>query len=235
MPRRPRLRLAGVPVHVVQRGNNRCDCFNTQDDRVRYLRTLEALSRKYGCAIHAYVLMTNHVHLLLTPERSDSASLMMKYLGQRYVHYFNRRYARSGTLWEGRFRSCIVSDETHLLSCYRYIELNPVRAGMVRFPDDFAWSSYRANALGVPSRLIVPHHCFERLGMTDQERRANYRDLIRTSLDRASIDEIRQATNGNFALGGEGFLRHVEGALNIRATRGRPGRPLRQRMLETGD
>lgn len=230
MPRRPRLLLAGVPVHIVQRGNNRCDCFHTKDDCVRYLGDLEVLSRKYECGVHAYVLMTNHVHLLLTPNRAESASLLMKYLGQRYVQYFNRRYARSGTLWEGRFRSCIVSEETYLLSCYRYIELNPVRAQMVLRPEDYAWSSYRINALGAPSSFLAPHSCFQRLGLTEQERRSNYRDLVRSAPDSTSIDEIRQATNGNYALGAQGFRSEVERILNRRASPGRPGRPLRLRQ-----
>lgn len=227
MPRRPRLLLAGVPVHIIQRGNNRCDCFRTQDDYVRYLCTLEAMSRKYECVVHAYVLMTNHVHLLLTPNRSESASLLMKYLGQRYVQYFNRRYARSGSLWEGRFRSCMVSEETHLLSCYRYIELNPVRARMVRHPEDYAWSSYRNNAFGASSSLLAPHSCFQRLGLTEQERRSNYRDLVGNALDSTALDEIRQATNGNYALGAHGFRREVERILNRRASPGRPGRPVK--------
>lgn len=136
MPRRARLAVAGIPWHVIQRGNNRTACFYADEDYVRYLETLGDMARKYGCAIHAYVLMTNHVHLLLTPKKADSAALLMKHLGQRYVQYVNRVYRRSGTLWEGRFRSCLTQNEEYVLSCYRYIELNPVRAAMVQHPSE---------------------------------------------------------------------------------------------------
>jgi len=148
MPRRPRLSIACISWHIIQRGNNRSACFYTEEDYRRYLDTLADQSRRFGCAIHAYVLMTNHVHLLLTPARPDSASLMMKHLAQRYVQYVNRTYRRSGTLWEGRFRSCLTQSEDYVLDCYRYIELNPVRASMVRHPRDYRWSSFHANGDG---------------------------------------------------------------------------------------
>ena len=144
MPRRARLSLPGVPWHIIQRGNNRSVCFHAEDDYQFYLHYLKEFADKFGCALHAYVLMTNHVHLLLTPARDDSAALMMKHLGQRYVQYVNRTYRRSGTLWEGRFRSCLTQSEDYVLACYRYIELNPVRAGMVLKPQDYRWSSYHA-------------------------------------------------------------------------------------------
>src|SRR5438105_2497922 len=143
MPRRARLTAAGVPAHVIQRGNNRGACFFADDDYAFYVHYLEELAKQFGCAIHAYVLMTNHVHLLLTPEQANSASQLMKHLGQRYVQYVNRSYRRSGTLWEGRFRSCLTQEETYVLACYRYIELNPVRAQMARHPREYRWSSYR--------------------------------------------------------------------------------------------
>ena len=129
MPRRSRLTIAGIPWHIIQRGNNRVACFYSEDDCVYYLTTLQERAEKYGCEIHSYVLMTNHVHLLLTPKKVDSASLLMKYLGQRYVQYINKSYRRSGTLWEGRFRSCLTQEEQYVLWCYRYIELNPVYIG----------------------------------------------------------------------------------------------------------
>lgn len=142
MPRRARLRVAGLPLHLIQRGNNRSACFYADEDYTLYLHHLGELARKFRCAVHAYVLMTNHVHLLLSPVREDGPSLLMKHLGQRYVQYINKTYRRSGTLWEGRFRSSIVQERGYLLRCYRYIELNPVRAGMVRHPRDYRWSSY---------------------------------------------------------------------------------------------
>jgi putative transposase len=167
MPRRARLSLPGIPWHIIQRGNNRAACFHAEEDYRLYLDYLKEFSAKFDCAVHAYVLMTNHVHLLLTPEHIDSAALLMKHLGQRYVQYVNRTYKRSGTLWEGRFRSCLTQSEQYVLACHRYIELNPVRAGMVKKPQDYPWSSYSANALGDESidhatpgiPAAGPHRC----------------------------------------------------------------------------
>ena len=143
MPRRARISMPGIPWHIIQRGNNRSACFYAEEDYRLYLDHLKEQADKYGCAVHAYVLMTNHVHLLLTPEKENSAALLMKNLGQRYVQYINRTYRRSGTLWEGRFRSCLTQTEDYVLACYRYIELNPVRANMVNHPRAYPWSSYR--------------------------------------------------------------------------------------------
>jgi len=151
---------------------------------------------------------------------------MMKHLGQRYVQYTNRTYRRSGTLWEGRFRSCLTQTEDYVLACYRYIELNPVRAGMVMKPRDYRWSSYSANGLGKPSGIITPHDEYARLGRTGAERRAAYRALFRAQVDAALTDEIRRATNGNFVLGGKRFQAQIAQALGRRVTRGVAGRPV---------
>jgi putative transposase len=225
MPRRARLRLADVPVHLIQRGNNRGPCFFANADYRRYLHLVAQLAPEFGCVVHAYVLMTNHVHLLLTPRAVDSTSLLMKHVGQRYVQHVNRTYARSGTLWEGRFKSCLVQSGAYLLACCRYIELNPVRAGMVAHPRDYPWSSHRANAEGRPDGLVVPHGEFERLGTTPQARRAAYRGLFDAGLDCSIIATIRDATNGNIVLGNASFRSEVEAALGRRAGRGKPGRP----------
>ena len=225
MPRRARIVVPGVPMHIIQRGNNRSASFYSDDDYELYLHHLAELAHRFGCAVHAYVLMTNHAHLLLTPERTDSAPQLMKHLGQRYVQYVNRVYRRSGTLWEGRFRSCIAREELYVLRCYRYIELNPVRARMTSHPRDFRWSSYRFNAESTLSTFLLPHDSYRRLGQTDEMRRAAYRALFRDELDPDALDEIRQATNGNFSLGSERFRREIEAVLGRRATRGRPGRP----------
>src|SRR5215467_13960820 len=141
MPRRARIMLAEVPVHIIQRGHNRDICFFSDRDYKRYLDDLRELAPQFGCAVHAYCLMTNHVHLLLTPQTTDGCGLLMKRLGQCYVQYVNRSYGRSGTLWEGRFRSALVQSERYLLACSRYIELNPVRAAIVRHPSHYRWSS----------------------------------------------------------------------------------------------
>jgi putative transposase len=227
MPRRARLSLPGIPWHILQRGNNRSVCFFAEEDYRFYLDHLEELALRFGCAVHAYVLMPNHVHLLLTPEREDSAALLMKHLGQRYVQYINRANQRSGKLWEGRFRSCLAQSE-YGLACYRYIELNPVRAGMVNQPRDYRWSSYHANALGKADSLITPHEQYLRIARTESARREAYRALVKAPLDAEILDEIRQSTNGNFALGDERFKKRIEKALGRRARRGKSGRPKQQ-------
>jgi putative transposase len=205
MPRRPRLRIAGIPFHVIQRGNNRSACFFGEGDYYRYLGDLGQLSRQYAVDVHAYVLMTNHVHLLMTAGHADGVPLLMKFLGQRYVQYVNRRHERTGSLWEGRFRSCLVDTESYFLTCHRYIETNPVRAGMVRSPADYRWSSYRANAEGFPDSLLSPHAIVQALGETPAERRAAYRDLFRDDLSESQIERIRNTTNSGFVLGSARF------------------------------
>ena len=225
MPRRARLTLAGIPLHIIQRGNNRSPCFFTQKDYRYYLRHLEIQALEFGCDIHAYCLMTNHVHLLLTPRESDSASLMMKFLGQRFVQYINRSYKRSGTLWEGRFRSCLAQDAHYVLTCYRYIELNPVRANMVVHPRDYPWSSYHQNGEGKQSSLITEHPSFVGLAESERDRRAVYRALIDARLTDQQLRDIRSATNGNYVFGSAGFQREIGSRLNRRVMPARAGRP----------
>jgi putative transposase len=217
--------LPNVPVHLIQRGNNRQICFAADEDYLRYLDWLKEFAGKTGCAVHAYVLMTNHVHLLLSSSTTDGVGQLMKALGQRYVQYFNRSYRRSGTLWEGRFRSCLLQDETYLFSTMRYVELNPVRATMVDHPGEYRWSSYRVNAKGEASSLIRPHALYDRLGPDAAGRQAAYRELFRYSLDPGVVDEIRQATNGNVVLGSEHFGAEVATLLGRRVTKGKAGRP----------
>jgi len=227
MPRRPRVSLPNIPLHIIQRGNNRQACFYAEQDYQFYLEWLGKYAEETGCAIHAYVLMTNHVHLLLTPDKAESAGQMMKKLGQRYVQYINRTYRRSGTLWEGRYRSCLIQDETYLLTCHRYIELNPVRASMVEYPADYPWSSYRINGQGMGSKTLNPHSLYLALGENCVERQSAYRELFRYQLDSGSVDKIRKSTNGNFVLGDSRFAVQIEAMLGRRATPGKPGRPKR--------
>lgn len=224
MPRRPRLVLPNIPMHIIQRGNNRQICFAAADDYRRYLRWLAEYAGQAGCRIHAYVLMTNHVHLLISPDQADGPARLMKALGERYVAYFNRSYQRTGTLWEGRYRSCLVQSDHHLLACQRYIELNPVRAGMVRHPASYRWSSYRANARAEASAFITPHPIYQRLGADPAHRQHAYRELFRDALEPGLVDQIRQATNGNFVLGGSDFARQIGAALGRRTTPRQPGR-----------
>lgn len=197
MARRARLFRADVPLHLIQRGHNRDICFSAEVDRLVYLNMLKECAEMAACAIHAYVLMTNHVHLLVSPSESASGARMMKALSQRYVQYFNRRYERSGTLWEGRYRSCIVENECYFLTCQRYIELNPVRAAMVSHPGAYSWSSYRANAEGIPNPLITPHDVYRRLAPEPVDRQAAYRELFANEIDTDVLTLLRRATNGN--------------------------------------
>jgi putative transposase len=228
MPRRARLRIADMPVHIIQRGNNRGACFFSDTDYLVYLRHLEELSARFACSVHAYVLMTNHVHLLLSSRELDGASSVMKHLGQRYVQYVNRSYARSGTLWEGRFRSSIVQADLYLLRCQRYIELNPVRAGMVEHPAEYRWSSFGANAMGKPDCLITPHPAYLALGNGDMVRRSAYLEMFRSALSTNELAQIRGAGNAGYVLGNERFRKEIALALGRRAGPGKPGRPLKE-------
>ena len=180
-------------MHVVQRGVDRQDCFRSPADYGSYLAALRESAEKYGVAIHSYVLMTNHVHLLGTPVAADSMSRMMQQLGRQYVRYFNWKHERSGPLWEGRFRSSVIQSERYLLACYRYIELNPVRAGMVRKPCEYRWSSFRANALGHHDANVSPHTTWIALGNDDSSRRDAYNRLFEQADDQASDALIRNA------------------------------------------
>jgi putative transposase len=205
--------MPNVPLHIIQRGNNRQACFYADEDYRKYLEWLQEYAAKTGCLVHAYVLMTNHVHLLVSVADGGSAGRLMKALGQRYVQYVNRSYKRSGTLWEGRFRSCLTQEEAYLLTCQRYIELNPVRAGMVDHPAEYPWSSYRANAQGEADALVKPHSLYEALGCDAARREAAYRELFRYELEPglggrnpagderelcAGQRKIRRASGGSF-------------------------------------
>jgi len=203
MPRAARTVLSDCPLHVVQRGINRNACFLLPGDYGAYLRDLAAFSARFRCSVHAYCLMTNHVHLLLTPHAPDACSLLMKNLGQCHVQRINRRLGRSGTLWEGRFRSCLVTSERYILACYRYIDMNPVRAGMVGAPDEYQWSSYAMNAGSTGLQFVRPHDTYEALG-TDPEQRGNaYRALCRTEPPALIIEEIRKATRLGYVAGAQ--------------------------------
>jgi len=225
MPRRPRVVLPNIPLHLIQRGNNRQVCFITDEDYRLYMDWLTEYAVGTGCRIHAYVLMTNHVHLLVSSSHVEAIGKMMKALGQRYVQYVNRTYQRSGTLWEGRYRSCLTQTEGYFLACQRYIELNPVRAGMVAHPGEYTWSSYRANAQGESSSLIVAHEVYRALGQDAARQQAAYRELFRHELEPGLVDEIRKATNGNYALGNTRFAEQVAVELGRRVVRGKAGRP----------
>lgn len=216
MARMARLYLAGCPQHLIQRGNNRMPCFRVEADYQFYLEHLEKAAKRHGVAIHAYVLMTNHVHLLLTPADAGACPGMMQSLGRRYVRYFNDRYSRTGTLWEGRYKSTLVDSDAYFFTVSRYIELNPVRAKIVQFPAGYYWSSYRINALGSPSTLLTPHRLYVGLGSTEQTRQERYCRLFDHPIEPDLIAELRQATNHAWVFGTEGFKEKISAAVNRR-------------------
>lgn len=228
MPRAPRLELPEVPLHVVQRGNNRAACFFNEIDRRFYLKCLATAALERGCAIHAYVLMTNHVHLLVTPSEAGAVGAMMQDVGRRYVRVINGLHGRSGSLWEGRFKSSLIDSENYLLICHRYIELNPVRAGMVRHPSEHAWSSFGHYGTGQSNALITEHPDYRRLGTSAEERHAAFRSLYAEPLQQQVIDQIRSAINTESALGSEKFLRYAENKLGRPVRVPKPGRPAKR-------
>ena len=225
MPRKPRFTLPGIPQHIIQRGNNREPCFLVEQDYRRYLDELQTTTEKYHCRIHAYVLMTNHVHLLMTPMREEGIGDTMQALGRRYVYYINKTYQRTGTLWEGRYKASLVDSEGYLLTCMRYIELNPVRAQMVSHPGEYKWSSYGANAQGREVALLSPHPLYAALGASPADRQQAYRELFRYHMDSDLLHEIRDALNHELVLGRSYFKDKIE-AMTQRQTRmGISGRP----------
>ena len=223
MPRSLRLILPGVAVHIIQRGNNRATCFRSDADHLVYLAHLRQLSEKYDCAVHAYCLMTNHVHLLLTPSADGACTGLMRDLGQRCVQYFNRQHERTGTLWEGRFRSCVAESAHYVLACYRYIELNPVRAGMIDHPSGYLWSSYAVNSGTRSDPLLTPHPEFHALAEDAAKRHSAYRRLTDERLDPMLLQGIRNATNAGYPLASEVFKASVLAPLGWKMEASKPG------------
>lgn len=225
MPRKPRFYLPGVPAHVVQRGNNRQAVFFSDGDYKTYLGWLDEACERHGCVLHAYVLMTNHVHLLLTPEKRDSISRVIQFVGRKYVTYINHLYGRSGTLWEGRHKGNVIEDSAYLLACMRYIELNPVRAGMTETPGEYRWSSYRDNAFGKGSGLVTGHRLYMKLGNADEARQHAYRELFSNALDANQLHQLRAAVQTGTPLGNDRFREQIERKTGVRAGQLRRGRP----------
>jgi putative transposase len=219
MARLPRFVIPNHPQHVLVRGNNREPIFYAEEDYQFYLEKLKKACDKHNCDVHAYVLMTNHVHLLVTPHKEDGISKVMQMVGRYYVQYFNYSYERTGTLWEGRYKAALIDSDTYALTCYRYIELNPVRAGTVDHPGEYPWSSYRHNALGEVDELVVHHNLYQSLGKTAEQRQKVYRSLFRARIPTKTLDAIRAATNKAWVLGSDNFKDRIESKLN------RPARP----------
>jgi len=233
MARGLRLDLGGVPMHVVQRGNNRAACFTCDHDFRLYLYYLRHAAERFSCKVHAYVLMTNHVHLLLTPQKRHAVSQLMQQVGRRYVRKFNEMHDRTGTLWEGRFRSSIVDSERYLLACQRYIEHNPVRAGMVRNALDYPWSSHRHYAGGCRDPLVTEHECYLRLGSTASERNDAYVELCAAELLRDDVESIRRCLNKGQPLGAREFQARVRAHGTLMSLVGRRSRLERMKGAAT--
>jgi len=225
MPRKPRFNLPGIPQHVIQRGNNRVPCFFTKANYQRYLDDLNQSAIRFSCQLHAYVLMTNHVHLLVSSTETYGISQMMQALGRRYVCYINRRHNRTGTLWEGRFKASLVDSENYLLTCMRYIEMNAVRAKMVDHPAEYHWSSYAANAQGQQNLIVKPHPLYLALGSSADKRQMAYRELFRQPMENPQLHEIRQTLNNELVLGSAYFKDCIEALTNRQVRLGQPGRP----------
>ncbi|MCG6891032.1 MAG: transposase [Gammaproteobacteria bacterium] len=210
MPRKPRMYIGDIPCHVVQRGNNHGACFFAARDYHLYLHFLQDACRRYRVDLHAYVLMTNHVHLLMTPQDSCGISRVMQSLGRRYVQHVNVKYRRSGTLWDGRHKSSVVDIDAYFLTCMRYIELNPVRANMVKHPADYLWSSFQTNTRSCTDSILTPHPVYLALGDDMALRHQTYRSLFDDQLDSQAIKAIREAIQFSLPVGTEDFKRRIK-------------------------
>ena len=225
MPRKPRFIIPGVPVHVVQRGRSREPVFYDYADYQVYLGRLKEAAEKYQCQIHAYVLMTNHIHLLATPSDAQGVMRMMQYIGCHYVPYINHTYGGSGSIWEGRYKANLVQEESYLLICMRYIELNPVRANMVPTPEQYQWSSFHRNGRGEKDGLVIPHNLYQKLGKTEELRRVAYMALFEGHVDDNDLSKIRAAWQTGTPLGNDYFRQKVESKLGCKVGQARRGRP----------
>lgn len=225
MPRKPRFVIPGVPLHVVQRGNSREPVFFADADYHAYLGWLKEAAKRYCCKVHAYVLMTNHIHILVTPADTLGVTRMMQYVGRHYVPYINHTYGSSGTIWEGRYKASLIHADSYLLTCMRYIELNPVRANMVRSPSAYRWSSYRANGQSQVDELIAPHPLYLALGRTAAQREEAYKALFKAHVDAEALNDIRAAWQSGTPLGNDLFRAKVEAKLGCSVGQAKRGRP----------
>ena len=226
MPRKPRFYVPGIPAHVMQRGHNREPIFFAESDYREYLKFLKRVAERYECKIHSYVLMTNHVHILLTPSTDKSISLFFQSLGRLYVTYINKTYQRSGTLWEGRHKGNIIETQNYFLTCMQYIELNPVRAGMVNHPADYPWSSYLANGEGQSNIILTSHKEYLSLAKGQAERQKNYRRLLESKMNTQLLTDFRESIQSGTALGSNVFIEEIEKTLKRKVGYKRQGRPV---------
>ncbi|MDR6840311.1 transposase [Pseudoxanthomonas sacheonensis] len=226
--RRPRLELPGIPLHITHRGVNRAATFLDEDDYVSYLQALEASAEAQHVRVHGYVLMTNHVHLLVSAQETGTVSRMMQAIGRRYVRTLNTKHRRTGTLWEGRYKSCLVDSDHYLLRCLRYIELNPVRAGMVALPEHYRWSSVHAHLGKHPDPRWTPHPLYLALNEDPVARSHLYHTLLMEPISSADIQSIRDHLQQERVLGSPAFQAMVEKTLNRSCCLRSPGRPTKE-------
>lgn len=228
MARRPRLFVADIPCHIIQRGNNRNPIFFSDEDYSFFLGVLQEAKVKYPCFIYSYCLMTNHFHLLIQPREKENASLLMKLLGSKYVRYVNKIYRRTGTLWEGRFKCSLIDGELYFLACLRYIEMNPIRAGIVTAPELYRWSSYRVRAFGEKSAVLDIDLWYNSLGQNEKEQQIKYRQFFQSSIPKSSWDLIRKMTAKNGVVGSINFKEHIEKIIHKEIIFRSPGRPRKE-------
>lgn len=229
MPRKPRFFVAGLPNHIIQRGINKSAVFFEEEDYRYYKQVLNETSDSSGVKIHAYVLMTNHIHLLATADSTSGISVMMQKIGRFYVPYINHKYGQSGTLWDGRFKSSLVDSDHYVLACMRYIEMNPVRASMVNSPQEYKWSSYLCNALGCYDPLITVADSYLGLASNKQKRNSVYTGLFLEHLDDKTIKNIRNCTQTGTPLGSSKFITQIEKKLGKKIGYNKRGRPKQER------
>jgi len=228
MARLPRLTLIDHPHHVILRGNNRQAIFRDTADHQRMLELLQSHAQTQEVDIHAYVLMSNHLHLLATPRQDKALPLMMQAVGRSYVRQFNQRHGRTGTLWEGRYRSTLIQTERYFLACMVYIDLNPVRAGLVTQAVDYPWSSH-AHYTGIrQDAWLNPHALYWGLGNTPFARELAYAQLVQAGIEPAHQQALTSATLSGWALGEEGFVAGLQKLTPRRVRKAAAGRPLKQ-------
>jgi putative transposase len=225
MPRKPRFYLPGVPVHIVQRGHSREPVFFEDQDYATYAHWLKEAGEKYQIFIHAFVLMTNHIHLLLTASESKNISLFMQYVGRRYVPYINHKYGKSGSIWEGRYKASLVQEDDYFLTVMRYIELNPVRANMVQLPGHYRWSSFCHNAGTKRISFISPHRLYQQLGICEKDRQQAYRFFFKGHIEEMDLKRIRESWQTGTPLGNDFFREKIERQLQCKVGIARRGRP----------
>ncbi len=228
MARLPRLTVPGYPHHIIQRGNNREPIFAGEADYLALLGMLDEHGRQSHVAVHGYVLMSNHFHLLATPDTTEGIPQMMQSVGRRYVRYFNQRQGRTGTLWEGRYRSTLIQAERYLLACMVYIDLNPVRAGMVETPAAYQWSSHAHYAGSRVDRLVTPHPLWWELGNTPFAREAAYAELVRHGLDASQERALTDSALRGWALGEADYVAELQRRTARRVAKSHAGRPFRR-------